>query len=114
LPNIRNADLDSLPSEQRESFVQLLGFYQFLQTNFTGYCLVRLRLADNTAREVFIPESAYKAFFAEELTAAQLLERQQSHLVSLKGEQRVEGSHKAIKGYDLTFRLVERPPEIVR
>ena len=108
LPNVRDIDPNSLDSQT----AAVVSFYQFVISNFSGYCLVELRLQNDTRQEVFIPHRDYNAMW-DIKNSSELQKRNQSYLVRMKTQVVADQNNTALRGYELSYELVDRRPEII-
>jgi len=107
ITDMRAADLSPLSDDERNQFMAMLNFYQFLlDSGLENYCLVQLSLAAKASPEIFIPKSAYDKIFTVPASASK--EGQLAHRIKLTVEELVDGENRVWKGSAIELLWVGR------
>jgi hypothetical protein len=104
---MREADLSPLSDAERQQFIAMLDFHQFLlDSGLQNYCLIQLQLPGKVQPEVFISKSDYDAIFTATMSESDgdNLKRR----VKLSVEELVDGENRAWKGSDVQLQWVGR------
>jgi hypothetical protein len=107
LADLREADLRPLSDAERDQFLAMMAFHQFmLDSGLKDYCLIQLALPDGRRPEIFISRSDHDALFVKPSTEfrGQDLQRR----VNLTVEALADGDNRVLKGSDVQFEWVIR------